>query len=61
MKLDCIDWNEMWKVASCASHWQDASKKELWDKRAYKFNKKVGKFIIGGNRDKGDYISNVLA
>ncbi len=61
MKLDCIDWNEMWKEESCASHWQDASKKGLWDKRAYKFNKKVGKFITGGNRDKGDYISNVLA
>jgi SAM-dependent methyltransferase len=61
MNFNSIDWNAMWKSETAGSHWQKASKKELWDKRAHKFNKKVSKFVTGENRDKEDYISKVLA
>jgi SAM-dependent methyltransferase len=61
MNFNTIDWNAMWQEASKRSHWKDGmSQKELWDKRADKFDKRVNRVKDGEARDKDDYISKML-
>jgi SAM-dependent methyltransferase len=64
MDFNDIDWNEMWKAESGRSHWGDdkMSRKELWDKRAESFNKRISRVVDGREGlDKDDYISKMLA
>jgi len=59
MDFSEIDWNAMWQKESRSSHW-NMSQKELWDKRADKFDKRVNRVKDGEARDKNDYISQML-
>jgi SAM-dependent methyltransferase len=62
MELSTIDWNTMWKEACGTSPWKGLSSKELWDKRADKFNKRIDNVKSDGEKlDKDDYISKMLA
>lgn len=62
MELSTIDWNTMWKEACGNSPWKGLSNKELWDKRAAKFNKRIDNVKTDGEKlDKDDYISKMLA
>ena len=61
MDFNTIDWNTMWKEESKRSHWNsNISQKELWDKRADKFDKRVNRVKNDEPRDKDDYISKML-
>lgn len=61
MELSTIDWNIMWKEACGNSPWKGLSSKELWDKRAAKFNKRIDNVKSDGEKlDKDDYISKML-
>lgn len=62
MELSTIDWNTMWKEACGISPWKGLSSKELWDKRADKFNKRIDNVKSDGEKlDKDDYLSKMLA
>jgi SAM-dependent methyltransferase len=62
MELSTIDWNTMWKEACGTSPWNGLSSKDLWDKRADKFNKRIDNVKSDGEKlDKDDYISKMLA
>lgn len=60
MDFDKIDWNAMWQEAVGFSHWDNSSSKELWDKRADSFTKRINRVKDGEPRDKDDYISKML-
>lgn len=60
MDFNSIDWNAMWQEETRHSHWENLSPKELWDKRADKFDKRVNRVKDGEARDKDDYISKML-
>jgi 2-polyprenyl-3-methyl-5-hydroxy-6-metoxy-1,4-benzoquinol methylase len=60
MDFNTTDWNAMWQEESKHSHWKNLSPKELWDKRADKFDKRVNRVKDGEARDKDDYISKML-
>ena len=62
MELSTIDWNTMWKEACGASPWRGLSTKELWDKRADKFNKRIDNVKSDSEKlDKDDYLAKMLA
>lgn len=59
--FDSIDWNTMWQQESAHSHPRNnMSQKELWDRRADTFGKRVNRVRHGQERDKDDYISQML-
>lgn len=61
MDLKEIDWNKMWKEATAVAPWRGMSKKELWEKQADEFNKRIVRVKAGSiETDKDDYISNML-
>jgi predicted TPR repeat methyltransferase len=60
MDFNAIDWNAMWQADSGRSHWDNSSSKELWDKRADSFDKRINRVKDGEPRDKDDYISKML-
>jgi predicted TPR repeat methyltransferase len=61
MDFNSIDWNAMWQEEPGHSHWKDnASQKELWDRRADSFSKRINRVMDGEPRDKDDYISKML-
>jgi SAM-dependent methyltransferase len=61
MDFNSIDWNTMWQEESAQSHLNKSSPKELWDKRADSFNKRISRVIDGREGlDKDDYISKLL-
>ncbi len=63
MDFNSIDWNEMWQSECGRSHWGDnkMSRKELWDKRAASFDKRISRVVEGKEGlDKDDYISKML-
>jgi hypothetical protein len=56
-----IDWNAMWQEESGRSHFNDTiASKELWDKRADSFTRRINRVKEGEPRDKDDYISKML-
>lgn len=56
-----IDWDALWQAESARSGPRnDRSPKELWDKRAATFGKKVNRRRDGEPRDRHDYISLML-
>jgi ubiquinone/menaquinone biosynthesis C-methylase UbiE len=62
MELSTIDWNTMWKESCGNSPWKGLSSKELWDRRAEKFNKRIDNVKSDGEKlDKDDYIYKMLA
>jgi predicted TPR repeat methyltransferase len=62
MEISAIDWNTMWKEACGNSPWKGLSNKELWDKRADRFNKRIDRVNSDGEKlDKDDYISKMLS
>jgi SAM-dependent methyltransferase len=62
MELSTIDWTTMWKEACGNSPWKGLSSRELWDKRAAKFNKRIDNVKTDGEKlDKDDYIYKMLA
>ncbi len=61
MDFNSIDWNAMWQRESGPFQRKDAlSQRELWDKRADSFGKRVNRMSDGQERDKDDYISQML-
>lgn len=61
MDFYAIDWDTMWSAESKNSHWQDTkSQKELWDRRAESFDKRINRVKNGEPLDKDDYISQML-
>jgi len=61
MELNTIDWNTMWKEACGSSTWKKLSSKELWNKRADKFSKRIDRINSNEEKlDKDDYISKML-
>jgi SAM-dependent methyltransferase len=59
--FNSIDWNAMWQAESGGAHWKDnMSSKELWDRRAESFDKRINPVKNGEPRDKDDYISKML-
>jgi SAM-dependent methyltransferase len=61
MDFNSIDWNAMWQEESNHSAWNKSSPKELWDKRAESFNKRISRVMTGKDElDKDDYISKML-
>jgi predicted TPR repeat methyltransferase len=63
MDFNTIDWNAMWKEESTHAHFKDnMSSKEVWDKRAESFDKRISRVVEGKEKlDKDDYISKMLA
>ncbi len=60
MDFNKIDWQAMWEQEERHSHWSNSSAKELWDKRADSFTKRINRVKDGEPRDKDDYISKML-
>ncbi len=60
MGFNSIDWNGMWQEEARHSQWSNSSAKELWDKRAESFDKRINRVKDGEPRDKDDYISKML-
>ncbi|MDD5338269.1 MAG: methyltransferase domain-containing protein [Dehalococcoidales bacterium] len=61
MDFDKIDWNAMWKKEIGRSHFDDTiASKEIWDKRADGFSKRINRVMEGEPLDKDDYISKML-
>ncbi len=63
MDFNTIDWNAMWQAESSPSHWgkNNCSRKDLWDRRAAGFNKRISRVAEGKeDLDKDDYISKML-
>jgi SAM-dependent methyltransferase len=61
MEISSIDWNTMWKESRGNSPWGGLSRKELWDKRAANFNKRIERVSTDAEKlDKDDYISKML-
>ncbi len=61
MEFKTIDWNVMWQEESGRSHWKDnMSSKDLWDRRAESFDKRINRVKDGEPRDKDDYITKML-
>lgn len=61
MDYNSIDWNAMWQEESAHTFFNKSSPKELWDKRAESFNKRISRVIDGSEGlDKDDYISKLL-
>jgi SAM-dependent methyltransferase len=63
MDYNTIDWNVLWQQASSRSPYSQgiASQKELWNKRAANFNKRISRVTEGTEElDKDDYISKML-
>lgn len=60
MDFNKIDWNAMWQKELDDSRWEIKSPRELWDKRADKFDRVVNRVKEGQARDKRDYISQML-
>jgi len=61
MDFNKIDWNAMWQKESRRSHFNDKiATKELWNKRANSFTKRINRVKEGEPRDKDDYISKML-
>ncbi len=61
MDPDTIDWNQMWQKATAASPWTKRSTKELWEKQADSFNKRIVRVKSEEMAtDRDDYISNML-
>jgi precorrin-6B methylase 2 len=62
MDYNSIDWNSMWEEESGRSPFNKQSPKDLWDKRAANFNKRISRAVDGKeDLDKDDYISQILA
>jgi predicted TPR repeat methyltransferase len=64
--LNTIDWNTLWQREAAASHWNrisknKASNKDLWDKRADSFTRRINRVKSENEWDKDDYISKMLA
>ena len=59
MDFSEIDWEVMWQ-AERGPYRDDLSTKELWDKRADGFTKRINRVKDGEPRDKDDYISKML-
>ena len=61
MEISSIDWNAMWKESLSDSPWGGGSRKELWDKRAASFSKRIDRVAADAEKlDKDDYISKML-
>jgi SAM-dependent methyltransferase len=60
MDFDAIDWDAMWQEEFRRSHWSNVPAKELWDKRADSFSRRIKRVTDGGPWDKDDYISKML-
>ncbi len=60
MDFNKIDWNEMWQKESRDSHWDNSNAKDLLNKRADSFTKRINRVKDGEPRDKDDYISKML-
>jgi predicted TPR repeat methyltransferase len=61
MDFNKIDWNAMWQEETKHSHWENTmAQKELWDKRAESFDKRINRVMEGEPRDKDDYISKMF-
>jgi SAM-dependent methyltransferase len=59
--FNTIDWNALWQEETKQSHWENTmAQKELWDRRADSFDKRINRVKDGGPRDKDDYISKML-
>lgn len=60
MDFNSIDWSAVWQEELKDSRWSTVSTKELWDKRADKFDKRINRVPDSGAMDKADYISQML-
>lgn len=61
MDFSKIDWNAMWQKESRRSHFNDKiATRELWNKRADSFTKRINQVKESEPRDKDDYISKML-
>lgn len=60
MNFDSIDWEAMWRQECARAPWKEgAPAKDLWDKRASRFNKGVKpQYDTAG--EKNDYLSKML-
>jgi predicted TPR repeat methyltransferase len=61
MDFNTIDWNTMWQQESTNHRWDRLSSRELWDKRAEGFSKRIDR-VMGGKEesDKDDYMYKML-
>lgn len=61
MDFNKIDWNAMWQKESGRSHFHDTrSSKEIWNKRADSYSRRINRVMDGEPLDKDDYISKML-
>jgi predicted TPR repeat methyltransferase len=59
--FNTIDWNAMWQEASAHSNSETKYQKDLWNKRAESFSKRINRVTDGREGlDKDDYISKML-
>lgn len=58
--FELIDWNALWQRDSAPFQRTDMSQRELWDRRASTFGRRVNRVREGDARDKDDYISQML-
>jgi SAM-dependent methyltransferase len=61
MDYNTIDWNALWQGETGHSHWNKTPQKDLWNRRADSFSKRINR-VVGGKEglDKDDYISKML-
>jgi predicted TPR repeat methyltransferase len=60
MKLSEIDWNAMWVEDAAISPWSTQARKELWEKHADDFTKRVVRVKTGAATDRDEYADRVL-
>ncbi len=61
MEFDAIDWHALWQAEAERGHFNSSlSTKELWDKRAHSFDKRVNRVKSGEALDKDDYLYKML-
>jgi len=59
--INDLDWNAMWKESGVHSPWTKQSRRELWEKQADSFNKRIIRVKSEtAETDKDDYISKML-
>jgi SAM-dependent methyltransferase len=62
MDFDAIDWNSMWQEESNRLNKNESLLKDIWDRRADKFSKRINRIVDGRDKlDKNDYVSKLLS
>jgi predicted TPR repeat methyltransferase len=62
MDFNSIDWNALWQAETARSGLHKSSPKDLWDRRAESFSRRINRVMNGQEGlDKDDYIYKMLS